>query len=211
MSEKNEEYKGRGIKRILSLPIVYDTYQFLVNSHKMRKIFVKEFIKPVEGETLLDFGCGTGNMVPYLPGLTYYGCDLNSQYIQKAKERYGDKGKFLIAGEDGYPQEELPPCDIVIASGVLHHLDDNIAKQFLKTAKAALRPGGRLITNDPCFTPKASYAEDFFARHDRGNFVRTYEQTEALVKEEFSDFKLDIRNDMYLIPLNVMMISAIKS
>ena len=50
--------------------------------------------------------------------------------------------------------------DIVIAHGLLHHLDDRQATELFALARAALRPGGRLIIID-------------MVRHDRSEYRDT--------------------------------------
>jgi hypothetical protein len=56
--------------------------------------------------------------------------------------------------------------------GVLHHLDDTTARQFVMIAKAALKQGGRILTLDPCFAPGQNPIARFLIARDRGQHVR---------------------------------------
>ena len=62
----------------------------------------------------------------------------------------------------------LPPMYIVLAIGVVHHLDDAEAVKLFQLAHAALKSGGRLVTMDGCYVPKQSrVARHLLARHCR--------------------------------------------
>ena len=66
------------------------------------------------------------------------------------------------------------------APGVLHHLDDDTARQFMSVASAALKPGGRIYTVDPCYAPGQSPIARFLISRDRGQHVRDVEGYRAL-------------------------------
>ena len=74
---------------------------------------------------------------------------------------------------DVYVMESFDKFDLVMAVGVLHHLNDNQSLALLKLAFNALKRGGRLITFDGCFVEGQSKISKFILSHDRGQFVRT--------------------------------------
>lgn len=41
-------------------------------------------------DTILDVGCGTGNLVPFLPVCQYAGIDLVAEFIEEAQKRFPD-------------------------------------------------------------------------------------------------------------------------
>jgi SAM-dependent methyltransferase len=88
----------------------------------------------------------------------------------------------------------------VIAHGVLHHLDDDQARTLFRVARRALKPGGRLVTYDGCFTPDQSAAARFVVSLDRGRHVRTREAYERLARGEFSEVRTFVRHDLVRIP-----------
>ncbi len=73
------------------------------------------------GASLLDAGCGLGDLYPYLNarrnGIVYTGCDLSAPHIFAARKAYPD-ARFL-AGDvvDIVEREEF---DVVVACGLLH-------------------------------------------------------------------------------------------
>lgn len=69
--------------------------------------------------------------------------------------------------------------------GVLHHLSDDDAKVILSSVRSQLKPSGRLITLDPCFTEPQNPIARFLIKHDRGCNVRTPEQYSKLVGDFF--------------------------
>ena len=72
-------------------------------------------------------------------------------------------------------EREQGTFSLVMATGVLHHLDDERAARLYELARRALRPNGRLITYDGCFVPEQSKTARWLLSHDRGKFVRTRE------------------------------------
>jgi SAM-dependent methyltransferase len=76
----------------------------------------------VIGESVLDFGCGTGDLYRYLRNNgyegSYYGIDQSIEMLVRAKKRNPD-GKF-VAG-NLYDPIDLPRFDTVVSLDVLHH------------------------------------------------------------------------------------------
>ena len=56
-----------GIRSILSVPLIYDTYQKLIGSTARDRRYVQEFIIPFHGAKILDIGCGTCSILEHLP------------------------------------------------------------------------------------------------------------------------------------------------
>lgn len=92
--------------------------------------------------------------MPYLPVVDYVGFDASEEYIQSAQEQYGDLATFYCQQVSAETISEQAQFDLVLAVGILHHLDDAEALQLCYLAQAALNPGGCLITFDGCYTPR---------------------------------------------------------
>lgn len=140
-----------GLRTILSHPAVYDLFQNLMGADRIRRELVSEHIRPTEGMRLLDIGCGTARILDYLPVLDYYGFDLSRDYIDEAESRYADRGVFRCALVEEATLHGEPPFDLVLAVGVLHHLDDQSALQLMLLAKSALKEGGAVGNDRPVF------------------------------------------------------------
>ena len=72
-----------------------------------------------------------------------------------------------------YTLVERDYFDIVLALGVLHHLDDNEALTLFQIAHDAMKPGGRLVTIDGVWTDDQSHIVKYLLSRDRGRFVRS--------------------------------------
>jgi SAM-dependent methyltransferase len=165
-----------GVRAILSYPWVYNAFQTLMGAAQVRQYLVEQFIQPESGEKILDIGCGTAEILAYLPkDISYYGFDISEQYIAAAKKHYGTRGSFSCGLLDDNALIDLPVFDAVIVIGVLHHLDDDLAIKVFQLAKKALRSGGRIITIDGCFSPDQNVMARFLISQDRGENVRDAE------------------------------------
>ncbi len=183
------------IRSILAIPAIYNLFSKVVGGKNGRRAFVAEHIRAKPQDRVLDIGCGPGSVLEFLPDVEYVGFDMSSQYIEDAKKRFGDRGQFYCsrvsqetAGESCF--------DIVIASGVVHHLDDTEAIQLFELAKTALKPGGRLITLDGCYIAGQSVVAKYILSKDRGEFVRRLEDYQRIARQVFQDVKPTIRHDL---------------
>lgn len=176
-----------GIRASLSYPSVYDFFQDIVGADRWRRDFVRRSVRPRQNDRILDIGCGTARILDHLPpSITYYGFDASRDYIDAAVRHYGDRGKFMCANVDEAGLATLEPFDLALASGILHHLDDHQAQALMKLAHAGLKPGGRLITIDPCLATGQNPLARFMIVRDRGQNVRDAEGYRALPDGIFS-------------------------
>ena len=160
-----------------------------------RETMVARFIKPFDGAKILDIGCGTGEYINHLEqhskNFTYYGFDGEAVYIDYANKLFAGNPNFhfyhKILSEKEV--EEFNSFDIVIATGVMHHLDDALVISLLRLAKLALKPGGRLITYDPGKFKDMNWIEKFFLKYDRGRSIRSEEEYGELVKTVFPHYQ----------------------
>ncbi|MFZ1165849.1 MAG: class I SAM-dependent methyltransferase, partial [Candidatus Sulfotelmatobacter sp.] len=158
-------------------------------------------------DRILDVGCGPGSMVPYLPKSEYVGFDANPDYIQQAQRRFPE-AHFTCdqVNEYNLPQSEY--FDIVIALGILHHLDDPEAVQLFRMARRTLKPDGRLITSDGVWLASQSKFAKFLLSRDRGRFVRQAEEYVALASTSFSSVSSAVRHDMLRIPYSHLILEC---
>jgi SAM-dependent methyltransferase len=192
---------------ILNLPWAYQMWGSVVGSDGYRKTLAKEHIRARPSDRILDVGCGPGSMVPYLPRSEYVGFDANPDYIQQARRRFPE-AHFTCdrVNEYNLPQSEY--FDIVIALGILHHLEDKEAVQLFRMARRTLKPQGRLITLDGVWVAGQSRFAKFLLSRDRGRFVRRAEQYVALASTSFSTVNSTVRHDMLRIPYSHLILEC---
>lgn len=200
-----------GIRKILSHPFVYDGFQALVGAEKFRQLYVAAYVQPSEGDRILDIGCGTAEILEYLPtGVEYHGYDLSVDYIQAAKSRYNERGHWHCASVLDMKLGDFGAFDIVMANGVLHHLGDEEVRQLAEIASKALKRGGRFCSFDGCFVEGQNPLARYLISHDRGRNVREAEDYKSLIAPFFSAVDLDIRHDMLRIPYTHAVMVATK-
>lgn len=187
-----------GLRSILGHPTVYDLFQSLMGSDHIRRELVAEHIRPVEGMRLLDIGCGTARILDYLPTLTYHGFDLSQEYIDHAMARYPERGTFRCAMVEETTLQDEPSYDVVLAVGVLHHLDDEAVLKLLALAKSVLKDGGRLVTIDPCFDKDQNPIARFLVSKDRGQNVRSAEQYRELGCNVFGQVTGEVKHRSWI-------------
>jgi len=166
-----------------------------VGGQRAREVLVRDYVRPFPGAKILDIGCGPANMLEFLPEGRYIGFDASEAYIGEAQKRWGSRGEFTCAtvNAQNLPERDF---DIVMAIGVLHHLDDDEAHELFTLAHEALRPGGRLITFDGVYVDKQSPIARFIISKDRGEYVRRLDEYEALAQREFRDVRATVLHDL---------------
>jgi len=115
-----------------------------------------EFLRTyaVAGARVLDAGCGTGYVGLELArnGYRVKGIDISVESVRVAG-RMRDENPFV----DGFGSLDYEVCeflqaagtyDVVLFSGVLHHLDD--LARAVDQARSLLAPDGLLICREPC-------------------------------------------------------------
>lgn len=189
-----------GVYFLLTFPSVYRLFRAIVRGDGCR-IYVSEYVRPVPGEKLLDIGCGPGDILEDLPAVDYLGFDINPKYVEAAQNRFGHRGRFFC-GDVGLTaiDKEAGSFDRVLATGVLHHLDDNQAISLFKLARRALKPGGRLVTYDGCFVAGQAKLARFVVSRDRGQFVRECAEYVKLAAQVFPEVRSFVRHDLLRIP-----------
>jgi cyclopropane fatty-acyl-phospholipid synthase-like methyltransferase len=184
-----------GFRAVLSSPIVYDSLQKLMGADQVRRQLVDEFIRPYKGCRILDLGCGTAEILQYLPNdIEYWGYDISPEYINAAKNRYGNRGYFHCGLLNEKNLVDLPKFNKVLALGVLHHLEDDESRGFFALANSLLNSGGSIITIDPCLADGQNPIARYLINKDRGQNVRESDAYKLLASNIFTKVKGSLRH-----------------
>ena len=191
----------RGLRAILSASVAYDLFQGLVGAEALRKTIVTDYLTVGPHRRILDIGCGTAAILEHLPkDVEYLGFDASEAYIRTARRRFRDRGAFFTQLVTEASLEGLPGFDLVMAIGMVHHLDDSEADHLFALAARALTPEGRLCTVDPCLASPQSPIARAIIHRDRGRHVRELEGYRGLARRHFDRVEASIRHDLLRIP-----------
>lgn len=195
-------------RSVLAFPAAYRLFGRVVGGDGSRTSFVRDHLKPRPGDRILDLGCGPGSLLPYLPACDYVGVDLDPSYIAAAKARFPDRGSFRCEAAETVAEVEAGSFDLVVASGLLHHLTDEQAVATMGVARRALRPGGRFVSLDGCFVPGQHWFARWMLRRDRGEYVRDLPAYRALADRVFPTVTEAVRHDLLRVPYTLLILDC---
>lgn len=200
----------QSIRSVLAIPAAYELWWNLVGGPGWAKILVSEYIQPGPGARILEVGCGPGNIARYLIQHQYVGFDSNANYIEVARRRFPE-AKFICQRVSQISVAEQQSFDIVLAIGIVHHLDDTEAGQLFQVAHGALKPRAKLITFDGVWTEDQSSAARWILARDRGEHVRTEPEYVNLASQVFDTVKPTVRHDLLRIPYSHLIFECVRS
>ena len=173
MSQKNKY-----IYRLLSNTYFYSIFQRIMLGTSFRSKIVKKFIKKEK--------------------VNYFGYDINPNYINYAKNKYYNKGKFFCKKFSKKEIKKLPKFDHVLLLGILHHLNDEEIASLMKLIKKVLKKNGNIITEDPIFLKKQNPIAKIIITMDRGENVRSKTEYIKLIKKYFTKIKTYIYHQKFI-------------
>lgn len=102
-------------------------------------------------EAILDFGCGSGVMLPFLAGRgrQVTAIDVDLLPLERVKQHIPLAANVLVLDANQTPISNLAPksFDLINALDVLEHVDD--LPQTLAQLMTLLKPGGQLVVSGP--------------------------------------------------------------
>lgn len=188
------------IKSTLSHPALYRALQATLRRSDGLEQIASRHVAPTRGNRVLDIGCGTADILPFLGDVEYVGFDPSHRYVGWAESRYGPHHRFFVGSIADVDPESLGMFDRVIAIGVLHHLDPGTAITLFAKAAAVLEGDGVLVTIDPCVVPGQSRVARWLIERDRGGFVRGPNEYRSAAQAVFSFVDLEVRDDLARVP-----------
>lgn len=164
-----------GMGRTWLLPL-YDLFSRFARVRPLHERTV-ELADISSGQTVLDVGCGTGNLslavLRAVPGAVVTGHDPDPSALRMAARKAGRRGVRLSLVQ-GYADRLLPEdgsVDHIVSSLALHHVDDAGREGFGREAYRVLRPGGRVTIVDfgaPDHGPGHDHGHGHGRKHQHG-------------------------------------------
>jgi len=131
----------------------------------------------------LDFGCGTGELAACFPADYYTGVDIAAHYLRYAGRTYAGRFAVMSGAALGLDQARF---DAALVLGVLHHMNDELARTSAAELHRALKPGATLLVMEDIPPPDrwniAGHAMHWL---DRGGFIRSDADYRALLEPLF--------------------------
>jgi len=176
----------------------YRAFGRLIGAERAYRIFAREYVRAAPGQRVLDIGCGTAELSDFLADADYLGLDPNESYLREARSRHPETELVhaSFADFDAAPRS----FHRVVASGVLHHLDDDQVDALVRLAARLLRPDGRFVTLDGARLPGQPRTVRWLLDHDRGRFVRSQAAYAAIAERWFTRVSSITRRDLLRIP-----------
>lgn len=132
---------------------------------------IRMSIAPQPGLKILDAACGTGALYDICMPCLYYGLDIDENRIMDCIQNFPE-GHFCVAdaSKTNFPDAFF---DIVLAAGLFHHVDDQLANEILKEFKRLLKKSGKIIVIDAIWPSNIFNVVGWIGRKmDQGDFVR---------------------------------------
>ena len=107
-----------------------------------------------DGDSLLDFGCGSADLLAYYAQQYSYtvGVDFSQSMLDNARIRldsFGCGNTELVQADDNTIWEKVSGCfDRITASGVVQYLTMAQVDSFINAASKRLNPGGKIVLFD---------------------------------------------------------------
>jgi len=129
----------------LSIPSNYWDTSLYEDKHAFVWQYGEDLLKllnPMPGETILDLGCGTGQLTEKiaLAGAEVIGIDYAPEMVEKARQNYPHL-RFDVADARKFQVEQ--PLDAVFSNAALHWIKE--ADAAIASIHQALKPGGRFV------------------------------------------------------------------
>ncbi len=197
------------LRSILAIPSAYQLWWNMVGGPAEVIVLVNEYVQPRVGARILEIGCGPGTVVSCLPPSDYLGFDLSPEYVEMARRRF-PKARFVCERVSEFSLAKEQSFDVVLAFGVVHHLEDAEARQLFQIAHEALKPGGKLVTMDGVWTDSQSPVARWLLARDRGEHVRSEREYVGIASQVFSNIKPSVRHDLLRIPYTHLILECIR-
>jgi SAM-dependent methyltransferase len=109
-------------------------YDFAIWLNDPSELIPKTIAKNIDGDSVLDLGCGTASLQTFLPKeIQYTGVDLNEDFLMFADK----KGRGTFYKRDILEDLSDMKADTVVLSDVLHHVPPSHQKLIENAIKCA--------------------------------------------------------------------------
>ena len=189
------------IATLLRVPFMYRLSQLLFGGRSVKKHVFKNYWSSYPGMRILDIGCGPAQDRDLLGVDVFWtGLETSEQYVRSVRNSLRPNDSIFHGDVSTLLDLDITNFDVVLLSGVLHHLSDDLAKTVLSDCISVLAPNGKIFTIDPVRMPGASKFEEYLINSDRGKLVRNNEEYDQLIPLAFSQKSIEVVNKVGFLP-----------
>jgi SAM-dependent methyltransferase len=160
---------------VMGHPLAYRLWQAPFATAKFEPIIRHNDLARVRH--VLDVGCGPGTNAPWFADNDYLGVDINPDYVESARRRYGRS--FAVADVCEYEVDPADRFDFILLNSLLHHIDTEHVAKILGQLGNQLTPDGHIHIVDLVLPADRSIARTL-ALGDRGDWPRPLDEWEEL-------------------------------
>jgi SAM-dependent methyltransferase len=168
------------LARVMENTLAYRLWQAPFADEKFAPIAAHNDLQRVR--RVLDVGCGPGTNAAYFAHAEYTGIDMNEQYLEHARRKFGRT--FIAADVTQYRVTASERFDFILLNSLLHHIDDSGVEKLLAHLATLLTDDGHVHIVDLLLPDEASVAR-FLARADRGDYPRPMAQWREMFTKWF--------------------------
>ena len=176
--------------RILDNPYLFNYVRFLLaGKQKKMKDFIKNTLLSYKCQSMADICSGTGDFANLIPeNASYVGWDINDDFVSFARNRHKNKKNKIFYKSNVLTSKKIigKKFDAVLLMSAVHHFSDKDLEKLLPRINSIMNKVlviADIIPNPPHPIQK------FFARIDRGKFVRPAEEKIRILKKYFKVVK----------------------
>lgn len=167
-------------EKLLNNPLIYNIVQLSLGMN-FYEVSSKE-IRKFESKTILEIGCGTGEILKYLTPRKYVGLDLSQQYLRKARFQFGSKNVKFEVSDATKMRDFAEKYELVLIVNFIHHLDDESLEKVFRNIKSKVKFKKFILIDSK---PNAGPFTKLLEYGDLGNHFRTLEEIETIAKKYF--------------------------
>ena len=137
------------------------------------------------------------------------GIDSNESYIAEARRRNSHNDAEFLVGDISDPEVRLRgPFDLILMTGVLHHLPNEHVKEVVNGSRELVAPIGRFVAIEPVFSPDQRLSTRLIIASDRGRYVRDQDGYTNLLKSGFTNVSSHIVHGRLRIPYSHIILTC---
>lgn len=168
------------------MPLSPRVYHWFVRPQWVTEKYIHHHIRShfeLDNKFVLDFGSGTGANCSICHSDRYLGIEPDKDRVRLAQKLYPGY-TFQIFDECKIPLDDNS-IDYILAVSVLHHISDELIRDYLHEFERILKPDGMVIVMEPYLCQKRKFNNRFMNWFDDGNYIRSENSYFNLFQEQY--------------------------